>query len=376
MPTDHRGRPHRFWYAIFAIIALMVALYAHHLLTQQTPDPIAFIVPIVNFPVYWYGVVITSAIAFGCFVVARLVLTESMRAFEAVVPAAVRNRPLAALELSEQLHAQLQAKRVGSQGELLWQMGLNAKPLEISAEDTALLEERLQVDEAVDATWFRDAPWKRWNPEHVWNSVVWALIPGVIGARLYHVLTPQPSLGITPLYYLQNPMEMLNLRNGGLGIFGAIAGAVIGLLLYLRRQRLPLAVWLDLGAIAGALMQFVARWANYFNQELFGGITELPWGLYVDRLSAGIDTVVRFHPAFLYESLWSFATFLLLMRLWRRLPPGRVAAVYLICYGFGRILLETIRLDSNTTGGIPTASIVSAGMIAIGAIVLLIPRHK
>ena len=369
MPTDHHNRPYRFWLSIAAILIVMCLIYGTHLVTRRTPDPIAFVFPIINFPVYWYGVVVTSAIAFGCYVAAQLALTEAIGLFERHVPLELRERPLTQLALPQALADKLQAVKIGTVGELVWQMGLNVKGLGVSAENQQQLNTQLSTIDTFNPDWLQTAPWRRWSPDHVWNSVIWALIPGMIGARLYHVLTPQPSLGITPLFYLQNPIEMINFRNGGLGIFGAIAGGALGLILYVRRNNLPLADWVDLAAIAGALIQFGARWANYFNQELFGGATDMPWGLYVDRPPAGFDAAARFHPAFLYESLWSFLTFMLLIYLWRRLAPGRIVATYLICYGFGRILLETIRLDSNTTGSLPTASIVSGCMILLGIVI-------
>ena len=376
MPTDHHNRPYRFWLYIAAILIVMCLLYGTHLLTRQTPDPIAFVFPIINFPVYWYGIVVTSAIAFGCYIAAQLALTEAIGLFERHVPAEMRERPVSQLSLPQALADKLKGIKVGTIGELVWQMGLNVKGLGVSAENQQHLNSQLATLDGYTPDLLQDAPWRRWSPEHVWNCVVWALIPGLIGARLYHVLTPQPSLGISPLFYFQNPLEIINFRNGGLGIFGALAGGALGLILYVRRNRLPLAEWVDLAAIAGALIQFVARWANYFNQELFGSATGLPWGLWVDRPPEQFDAAARFHPAFLYESLWSFLTFLLLMYLWRRLAPGRILALYLACYGFGRILLETIRLDSNTTGNIPTASLVSGGMILLGIAIFFLLRQK
>ena len=376
MPTDHRNRPYRFWLAIATVLFAMGLLFGSHLISRQTPDPIAFIFPFINFPVYWYGVVVTSAIAFGCYVAAQLALTEAIKIFEHHVPESLRGLSLGQWQLPQGLIEKLQEIKIGTVGELIWQMGVSVKGLGISAENQQHLSNQLATLEEFDPAWLHDRPWRRWSPEHVWNSVVWALIPGMIGARLYHVLTPQPSLGITPLFYLQNPLEIFNFRNGGLGIFGAIAGGALGLLLYVRRHHLPLADWVDLAAITGALIQFIARWANYFNQELFGSPTTLPWGLTVDRPPAGFDSLTRFHPAFLYESLWSFFTFLLLIYWWRRVTPGRIVATYLICYGFGRILLETIRLDSNVTGNLPTASLVSGGMILLGVLIHFLLRQQ
>lgn len=220
-----------------------------------------------------------------------------------------------------------------------------------------------------------------WNPEHVWNGLDWCLIPAVIGARLYHVLTPSPSMaavGIaSPLDYWQNPYQLFNLRNGGLGIYGGIVGGALGLWLYTRRQKLAGAAWADLAVIGLTLGQAVGRWGNFFNQELYGRPTNLPWAVTIEpqyRLPAYAD-VARFHPAFLYESLWNFGAFLLLLWLYRRqrLLPGELTGLYLILYAVGRVFLETVRLDSRMVGvggfTLPTATLVSLLLaLAVGVV--------
>ena len=396
-----------FWNWLALIIVVMGGLLIAHYLTQSTPRAIAFVVPMLDLPVYWYGIVVMGALMFATMAVAQLVQERSVRVFEQVISAEIRQQPIDAFGLPAQLTSDLQAQQITTVGQLLWLYGLNPKHLKLASDDLISVEERitsLQAEGVIPRSSeeslhdklnspqndsFRNvrlftiddmtiAPWHKWNPDYVWGAVMWALVLGIIGARLYHVLTPQPSLGITPAYYFANPVAIFNLRNGGLGIFGAIAGGAVGLWLYVRRHALPLAEWLDLGALMGALAQAVGRWANYFNQELFGTPTELPWAIYIDPAfrPSGMADVVRYHPTFLYESVWSFGTFFLLYWLWRgeRVKAGGVAAVYLICYGFGRILLETIRLDSNTTGGIATASLVSGGMIVIGVVGLLWKR--
>lgn len=151
---------------------------------------------------------------------------------------------------------------------------------------------------------------------------------------------------------------------------------MLGLIGYVRRHQLPLGYWLDLGAIAGVFTQFVGRWANYFNQELFGNPSTLPWAIRIDHPPSALAQFSHFHPTFLYESIWSLFTFLLLYRLWPHKRPGTLLAYYLMLYGFGRILLETIRLDSNTTAGISTAALMSAGMIGGGILLLIFGRKS
>ncbi|MFO7537522.1 MAG: prolipoprotein diacylglyceryl transferase, partial [Chloroflexota bacterium] len=196
----------------------------------------------------------------------------------------------------------------------------------------------------------------RWSADHVWNGLLLCLVLGIIGARLYHIMTPSPSMTAFSSFqdYLNNPGQIFNLRRGGLGIYGGIAGGALGLWWYTRWRRLPLLGWMDLAVIGLALGQAVGRWANFFNQELYGRPTDLPWAVQVEpafRLPAYAE-FSQFHPAFLYESLWSFGTFLLLFWLYRRygerLWPGELTALYFVAYGIGRSLVELVRLDSRT----------------------------
>jgi phosphatidylglycerol:prolipoprotein diacylglycerol transferase len=195
------------------------------------------------------------------------------------------------------------------------------------------------------------------------------------------------AVGITSaLDYFRNPMQLINLRSGGLGIFGGIAGGALGLFLYTRRQNISAIAWADLGVVGLALGQAIGRWGNFFNQELYGRPSELPWSIHIDpihRLDQFVD-FSRYHPAFIYESLWSLMSFVILLFLARRrrdwLQTGDLMAFYLVFYSVGRIILELIRLDSLTLSlggidlGIPVATLVSI-IIAIPMAALLIWRH-
>ncbi len=155
------------------------------------------------------------------------------------------------------------------------------------------------------------------------------------------------AVGIfSPLDYFRNPYQLINFRNGGLGIYGGIAGGALGLFLYSRRARIPMMGWADLAVVGLALGQVFGRWGNFFNQELYGRPSDLPWAVHIDpayRLPEYSD-VSRFHPAFLYESLWSLLTFFVLYTLAKRysnrLLTGELTALYLIFYAVGRSLLE------------------------------------
>ena len=120
------------------------------------------------------------------------------------------------------------------------------------------------------------------SAEYVWDALIWVLLGGIIGARIWHIFTPPPSmveLGITTQYYLTHPLDAINIRNGGLGIPGAVIGGAIALYFYCRRKGLDFLTWTDIAAPALALGQAIGRWGNYFNQEVYGQPTTLPWGI-------------------------------------------------------------------------------------------------
>jgi phosphatidylglycerol:prolipoprotein diacylglycerol transferase len=162
------------------------------------------------------------------------------------------------------------------------------------------------------------------------------------------------AIGIeSPWDYFQNPMQLINIRAGGLGIYGALGGGAVGLFIYTRRQRIPMLGWADLAVVGVALGQVFGRWGNFFNQELYGRPSNLPWAITITEAHrlAGFEQFSRFHPAFLYESLWNLLAFLVLYTLAKRysqkLLTGELTALYLIFYAIGRMLLETVRLDSR-----------------------------
>ena len=152
------------------------------------------------------------------------------------------------------------------------------------------------------------------DSEYVWDMVPWLLILGIVGARLWHVFTPSQSMGVGPEYYFSHPLQILNTRRGGMGIPGAVIGGLLGLLIYSKKKGLNVLTWADIIVPGLALAQAIGRWGNFFNQELYGRPTSLPWGILID--SQPPET--RFHPAFLYESLWSLLAFGVLLTLFRR----------------------------------------------------------
>ena len=346
-----------YWFVIVPLLLGTAVIFITHLLTGKTPDRVAISIPALNFDVYWYGIWIVGGIALGAYVITRLTLSRGEAVLRNEVPVEVRQRPLSDLDLPDEIQQILNKQKINTVGQLLLQLGFDPRTLGLNTEGIDAVRQQLGATNGIKSEWLENTPWRVWNPEHVWGGVGWALVLGVIGARLYHVLTPSPSMesvGIfSPLDYFRNPYQLINLRNGGLGIYGGIAGGVLGLWIYTRRHRLPSLAWADMAAVGMALGQVFGRWGNFFNQELYGRPTNVPWGIIIEpayRLPA-YSEYSRFHPAFLYESLWSLLTFLILLTLARRyahkLLTGDLMALYLVMYAIGRTLLEMVRLDSR-----------------------------
>ncbi len=239
---------------------------------------------------------------------------------------------------------------------------------------------------AVAGAWLATREVKRrgGDPEIVWDLLVSLIIGGVIGARLWHVFTPPPSSieqGITTAFYLTHPLNLINLRDGGLGIPGAVIGGAIALYYYTRKHKMSFAEWADIAAPSVALGQAIGRFGNYFNQELYGAPTDLPWKIFIDERHrvSGFEQYEYFHPLFLYESLLNFANLFFLIWLSRRfadrLKPGDVLLTYLITYPVIRFLLDFLRLDASELGGI-NANQTFMAIVAIIAAAALFIRHR
>ncbi len=224
----------------------------------------------------------------------------------------------------------------------------------------------------------------RADSEIAWDGLIWVLVFGVVGARLYHVFTPSLSLqeqGITTAWYLTHPLDLINTTRGGLAMPGAIMGGVFGLYLFARRRKLPLGKLMDAAAPGVALAQAIGRWGNYVNQELYGPPTDLPWGIRIDPANRlpGYEPFERFHPLFLYESVWNLVNFIFLLWLWRnyrdRLVSCDIVIAYLVSYPLGRFLLEYLRLDYVPAFGINFNQAVML-VVAIAAAVALYLRNR
>jgi phosphatidylglycerol:prolipoprotein diacylglycerol transferase len=239
---------------------------------------------------------------------------------------------------------------------------------------------------AIAGAWLALGEAKRrgYDPEIVWDLLIYLIIGGIIGARLWHVFTPSPSSveqGITTEFYLTHPLDLINLRKGGLGIPGAVIGGLIALFIYTRRHRLSFVEWIDIAAPSLALGQAIGRFGNFFNQELYGAPTSLPWKLFIDpahRLS-GFESVEYYHPLFAYESILSFANMFFLLWIGRRfrdrLKPGDIFLAYLIVYPVIRFSLEFLRLDASQVAGV-NANQTFMAIVAVCAALGLWWRHR
>lgn len=224
------------------------------------------------------------------------------------------------------------------------------------------------------------------NPDVVWDAAIVAIPAGIIGGRLYHVITDYDK------YFGpgRDPWKAFNISGGGLGIWGAVALGTLAVWVLFRRKGLPLAPFADAAAPGVVLAQGIGRLGNWFNQELYGRPTDVPWALdiyyRVDEAgnyapltghSTG-EIVASVHPTFLYELLWNVAVCVLLLwadRRWR-LGHGRVFALYVAGYTFGRFIVELMRADeANTILGLRVNTWVSA-ILFVGALVVFLRLRR
>jgi prolipoprotein diacylglyceryl transferase len=180
-----------------------------------------------------------------------------------------------------------------------------------------------------------------------------AIPTAIVGARAYYVIF---SWG----YYSLHPAEIINIRNGGLAIHGAlIAGIIVGIL-FCRKRKINVLQLLDIVIPSVALGQAIGRWGNFINQEAYGGPTDLPWGIVVNGQ--------KVHPTFLYESIMNIAIFIFLVwfRKNKKTTHGQVVALYLILYSIVRFFVEGLRTDSLMFLGMRVAQLISLGSILAG----------
>jgi len=198
------------------------------------------------------------------------------------------------------------------------------------------------------------------------DALFYAVIPGVIGARLWHVFTDWHL-------YQNNPIEALFIWQGGLGIYGAILGGILGAYLYCRKKQLPFLKILDIVSLFLPLAQVVGRFGNLVNQEIYGSKTDLPWGFYVQAQQG------YYHPAFLYEQVGNMVLFCLLYRLYQRYylkrksaKSGLLTLLYFSGYAIVRFLVDFFRTEPRIYLGMTFAQFFSLAVLLVAGMLLFL----
>ncbi|MGO1539027.1 MAG: prolipoprotein diacylglyceryl transferase [Leucobacter sp.] len=209
---------------------------------------------------------------------------------------------------------------------------------------------------------------------------VWAVVFGIIGARLYHVVTHWGD------YFGEgkNPLDIFAFWQGGIAIFGALLGGAVGVFLASRIST-HVRFWSFADALVPGLMlgQIFGRLGNWFNNELFGGPTTLPWGLEIassnPAFPVGLPDGTLFHPTFLYEILWNILGIVVLLAIERRWRPrwGQFFGLYLIWYGIGRVWVESLRVDPSLLFlGLRTNVLAAILAIVVGIVIIVVQRRR
>lgn len=219
----------------------------------------------------------------------------------------------------------------------------------------------------------------------VFDFVVWSVLLGIVGARLYHVLTHWGDYFIAGKQWW-NPFEanaIWNIWDGGIAIFGALLGGGLGVLIASRLTGVRFASFADALVPGLLLAQAFGRLGNYFNHELFGGPTTLPWGLEIESSNPafpiGLPAGTLFHPTFLYEIVWNVLGIVVLLAIERKwqLRWGRFFALYLVWYGIGRAIIESMRVDpSLLVLGLRTNVFTALLAILLGIVIFVVMGRR
>lgn len=211
------------------------------------------------------------------------------------------------------------------------------------------------------------------QPGTIADIAIWAVPFGIVGGRLYHVITDWQ------IYFGPDGKGLigaLRIWDGGLGIWGAVSVGALGAWIATRRLGIALPPVGDAIAPGIAVAQAIGRWGNYFNQELFGAPSTLPWALEIDpaHRPAGYEQYATFQPTFLYESLWMLGVAAVLVWADRRfrMGHGRVFALYVLLYCSGRLWIEMLRIDeANTVLGL-RVNVWTSILVGLGALIYLV----
>jgi phosphatidylglycerol:prolipoprotein diacylglycerol transferase len=230
------------------------------------------------------------------------------------------------------------------------------------------------------ATWLtaRELARKGYDGALALDALFFVVPLGLIGARVYHVITDYDLYDGNPHSFFPGVFEIWN---GGLGIYGAVLGGFLGLLLFARIRGINPLVLADAAAPGLILAQAIGRWGNYFNQELFGRPSSLPWAIEIapENRPPGFASEAAFHPTFLYESIWNVLVCFILLFVARRfansLKNGDIALLYVCLYSVGRFFVETLRIDPAFLIGDFRGNLFVASVLALTFALILFLRH-
>lgn len=226
------------------------------------------------------------------------------------------------------------------------------------------------------------------DTEDYYDMALYAIIFSVLGARLYYVIFNWD-------YYSEDLLRILNFREGGLGIYGAVIAAIISVFVLTRMKKLPFLLVADSGSPALILGQCIGRWGNFFNREAFGGYTDNLFAMQLPvsavrqheitaqqwehaQTIAGV-TYIQVHPTFLYESMWNFALLTFMLIYWKhRKFNGEIFLIYLLGYGVGRFWIESLRTDQLILPifNVPVSMVVAAVMAIVSLVAIIIGRRN
>ena len=215
------------------------------------------------------------------------------------------------------------------------------------------------------AIWYGYAECRRtgFNSDHMINMLLIALPLAIVCARAYYVIFNFDL-------YRDDLLSILDIRSGGIAIYGAVIGAFLSVYFYCRKNKLCLGTVLDLLAVGLLIGQAIGRWGNFVNGEAYGGYTTLPWAMTIENNGRLVAESV--HPTFLYESLWnSIGVFLLLLLKKRKRFEGELFSSYMIWYGLGRFMIEGLRADSLYIGPLRISQLVSLCILIAGIIIII-----
>ncbi len=222
------------------------------------------------------------------------------------------------------------------------------------------------------------------DPDSIVDLILIAAPISIITSRLYYVIF---SLGEPGNPYINNPVEIFKIWNGGLAIYGAVIGALGTAYIFARVRKISALNLFDFGTPYLILAQAIGRWGNFVNQEAFGTNTDLPWGMTSEKIknylsgikasNPGINPDLPVHPTFLYESLWNFGIFFFLIwyRKKKKKIDGEVFFLYMILYGAGRFFIEGIRTDSLMLGALRISQLLALLFVVAFLIAFYIRRR-